>query len=271
MPIIPDLESFPGLVLHSHDYRHPEIFQGKRVVILGAGPSGQDLCLDVSKCADKVYLSHKRTLLRCKLPDNLEQHGPISCVSVDGTVQFDDGQERRVDAILLCTGYKTSFPFLHDDCNIQVRNNRVTHLYKNIFNTKFPTLSFIGLCYRFCIFPRFHLQAQYIAATFSGRKRLPPEDMMNAEEEKDFQEILSAGLREKYAHFTLDDKWDYDNTIALLAGADMLSPHYKDLHKHIFRRREHSLMEYRNDEFILTPDGMWKTVQKSHETCKVKV
>lgn len=94
---------------------------------------------------------------------------------------------------------------------------------------------------------------------------------MNAEEEKDFQEILSAGLREKYAHFTLDDKWDYDNTIALLAGADMLSPHYKDLHKHIFRRREHSLMEYRNDEFILTPDGMWKTVQKSHETCKVKV
>ena len=84
--------------------------------------------------------------------------------------------------------------------------------------------------------------------------------MMNAEEENDFQEILSAGLREKYAHFTLDDKWDYDNTIALLAGADMLSPHYKDLHKHTFHRREHFLMDYKNDEFILTPDGMWKTV-----------
>ena len=246
--------------MHSHDYRHPEIFQGKRVVILGAGLSGQDICLHVAKCADKVYLSHKRAVLRCILPDNLEQHRPIACVSVDGTVQFDDGQERRVDAILLCTGYKTSFPFLHDDCNIQVRNNRVTHLYKHIFNTKFPTLSFIGLCYRFCIFPRFYLQAQYIAAIFSGRKILPPEDMMNAEEEKDFREILSAGLREKYAHFTLDDKWDYDNTIALLAGADMLSPHYKDLHKHTFHRREHFLMEYENDEFILTPDGMWKTV-----------
>ena len=46
--------------MHSHDYRHPEVFTGKHLVILGAGPSGVDICLNVANCAEKVYLSHKR-------------------------------------------------------------------------------------------------------------------------------------------------------------------------------------------------------------------
>ena len=48
MPVIPDLESFPGLVMQSHDYRHPEVFQGKHLVILGATSSGQDICLQAA-------------------------------------------------------------------------------------------------------------------------------------------------------------------------------------------------------------------------------
>ena len=193
-PVIPGLESFPGLVMHSHDYRHPEVFQGKRVVILGAASSGGDICLQVAQYAEMVYLSHKGTLT-CKLPDNVKQRRPITSVSRDGTVWFDDGHDqKKVDVILFCTGYKISFPFLDNDCNIQVRNNRVTHLYKHIFSTKYPTLSFIGLCFKFCVFPHFSLQAQYIAAVLSERKKLPTEEEMNADEEKDFQERLSFGF-----------------------------------------------------------------------------
>lgn len=33
-------DQFKGEKLHSHDYRVPEIFTGKKVVIFGAGPSG---------------------------------------------------------------------------------------------------------------------------------------------------------------------------------------------------------------------------------------
>lgn len=149
LPAIPGLKSFPGVVMHSHDYRHPEVFTGKHLVILGAGASGLDICLNVANCAEKVYLSHKRSLCS-KLPENVEQQRPIMSISVDGTVLFEDGQERKVDFILLCAGYIFSFPLLHDDCSIQVRNNRVTHLYKHIFNTKHPTLSFIGVCSLFC-------------------------------------------------------------------------------------------------------------------------
>ena len=82
------------------------------------------------------------------------------------------------------------FHFLHNDCGIQARNNRVTDLYKHIFNTKFPTLTFIGLGLRICPFLQFSLQAQYVSAVLSARKKLPTEAEMIADEEKDFKEIM---------------------------------------------------------------------------------
>lgn len=260
-PSIPGLDSFPGLLMHSHDYRHPDVFEGKHVVVLGAGSSGQDICLEVAKKAKIVYLSHKSNL-RCKLPDNLKEQRPMSFVSTDGSVHFDDGQQRKVDAILLCTGYEFSFPFLSDACNIKVCNNRVTHLYKHIFNTKYPTLSFIGLCLKVCPFPLFSLQAQYIAAVLSGKKKLPSEKDMNDEEEKDFQEKLSSGLDKKYAHMLGGGQWDYDRTIAQLAGTQPLSEVYEDLYKYVFYRRKNFLMEYKNDEFKITSDGTWAKNEK---------
>lgn len=39
-PKISGQEVFAGEQLHSHDYRIPEVFNGKTVVVLGAGPSG---------------------------------------------------------------------------------------------------------------------------------------------------------------------------------------------------------------------------------------
>lgn len=242
--------------MHSHDYRHPGAFQGKRVVILGAGSSGQDICLEVAKKAEIVYLSHKKNL-PCKLPDNVKEHKPISSVSIDGTVYFDDGQQQNVDAILLCTGYNFSFPFLDFDCNIELHDNRVTHLYKHIFNTKYPTLSFIGLNLRICPFPQFSLQAQYIMAVLSGKKKLPSEKDMNADEEKDFQEKLSCGLGKHYAHLLGERQWDYDRTIAQLAGVEPLCAVYEDLYTYVTDRRREFLMDYKSDEYKLASNGMW--------------
>lgn len=264
MPVIPGLESFPGLVMHSHEYRYPELFQGMRVVILGAGNSGLDICLHVAKCAQNVYLSH-RSLLQSNLPENVEQRRCIISVSSDGTVLFGGGEEEKaVDAIMFCTGYNVSLPFLDDACGIRIRSNRVTHLYKHVFNTKHPTLSFIGLSGKFCVFPHFGLQAQYIAAVLSQRKQLPSEEEMNADEERDFQERLSLGMKEHHAHWLLDFKggnWCYGKTIARLAGVNALSPYYNDLCSHVINRRQHFVMEYKNEEFQITSDEMWTTVQ----------
>jgi len=53
MPDI-SLEKFGGVVMHSHDYRDPEPFKDRRVLILGAGPSGTDIAVEISPLVNKV-------------------------------------------------------------------------------------------------------------------------------------------------------------------------------------------------------------------------
>lgn len=257
IPSIPGLEYFGGLVMHSHDYRDPHPFQGKHVVVLGASSSGQDISLEIAKMAERVYLSHKGHL-SCKLPDNVEECRPMSCVSSNGVVHFDDGEQKEVDAILFCTGYNFSFPFLQSDCGVEVSDNRVTPLYKHVFSTKYHTLSFVGLCLRICPFPVFSFQAQFIAAVLSGKAKLPSEEEMNAEEEQEFKEKLASGLRKKYAHFLGEKQWDYMRCLAQLAGVQPPSEACENLYKFISKRRKEFLMDYKNDEYEFTSNGKWK-------------
>ncbi|XP_071343115.1 flavin-containing monooxygenase 5-like [Trachinotus anak] len=49
--------SFKGRYLHSWEYRSAEGMQGKRVVVIGIGNSGGDIAVDISRVAEKVYLS----------------------------------------------------------------------------------------------------------------------------------------------------------------------------------------------------------------------
>lgn len=53
-PKIPGQHIFKGRQCHSHDYRKPEPFQGHKVVVIGAGPSGMDLALHISATAERV-------------------------------------------------------------------------------------------------------------------------------------------------------------------------------------------------------------------------
>lgn len=62
------LEKFSGTLIHSHSYRSAEPYKNKRVVIVGAGPSGVDIAKLVSKVAAKVLsntqvLHHKKMII----------------------------------------------------------------------------------------------------------------------------------------------------------------------------------------------------------------
>lgn len=57
VPFVPNLkgkEKFKGKQWHSHDYREPSTFAGKRVLVVGAGPSGTDIGAQIVTVADKV-------------------------------------------------------------------------------------------------------------------------------------------------------------------------------------------------------------------------
>ena len=47
VPHFPGIESFPGRVMHSHDLREWSEFKGKRILVIGASYSAEDIALTV--------------------------------------------------------------------------------------------------------------------------------------------------------------------------------------------------------------------------------
>ena len=59
-PHIQGEESFKGKIIHSVEYRDASEFDGKRVLIVGAGNSGVDIASDAATHADQAFLSVRR-------------------------------------------------------------------------------------------------------------------------------------------------------------------------------------------------------------------
>ena len=58
MPEVPG--TFDGESIHSRGYKSPDIFRGKRVLVVGAGNSGCDIAVEASQHADRTFLSVRR-------------------------------------------------------------------------------------------------------------------------------------------------------------------------------------------------------------------
>lgn len=175
-PFVPDLkgsEEFEGKQWHSHDYREPSSLKGKRVLLLGAGPSGADIGAQIATVAKKVgltskfartpqkqalqvFLSHG-TKLKTPLPEGIAQKPYVVALTKNGAV-FQDSTEETVGEILYCTGYKYTFPFLTPECGIEASSCKVQPLYKQVININRPTMCVIGIPFRVCPFPMFDVQ-----------------------------------------------------------------------------------------------------------------
>jgi cation diffusion facilitator CzcD-associated flavoprotein CzcO len=58
MPRVPG--SFEGMTMHSSGYKSPEIFRGRRVLVVGAGNSGCELAVEAGRHAERAFLSVRR-------------------------------------------------------------------------------------------------------------------------------------------------------------------------------------------------------------------
>ena len=59
-PGFPGSDTFPGEQLHAHYYRTPDVFAGKRVVVLGIGNSATDIAVESSRTARETVLAMRR-------------------------------------------------------------------------------------------------------------------------------------------------------------------------------------------------------------------
>jgi dimethylaniline monooxygenase (N-oxide forming) len=57
-PRLPDYAgSFDGTVSHSHEYRTPEPYAGRRVLVVGAGQSAAEIAVELSTVAERTFMS----------------------------------------------------------------------------------------------------------------------------------------------------------------------------------------------------------------------
>ncbi|XP_046402391.1 flavin-containing monooxygenase FMO GS-OX-like 2 [Ischnura elegans] len=219
IPEIPGIECFQGDILHSKDYRVPEIevFTGKEVVILGSSFSAIDISQDIAPVAKRVTICDRscRKILK-EFPDNVSLSGNINRAEEHGFI-LEDGTHCPADTLIYCTGYLYDIPFLGQNCKIEVLNGDfVRPLYKHIVNIEHPTMGFIGVPRLAIPFVLFDHQAQYYLKTLTGEIELPSQEDMWRE---------SSQSTPGKGHILLHDaEWDYYKDLAKSAGLPTLPP-----------------------------------------------
>ncbi|CAN6196642.1 unnamed protein product, partial [Urochloa humidicola] len=213
LPNIKGMDKWSRTQLHSHSYRVPDSFKDQVVVVVGCHESGKDIALELSKVAMEVHISVRPTagsiFASMSKHHNLHQHPEIDCLCEDGRVVFTDCSAIVADAIIYCTGYNYSFPFLDTGGLVTVDDNRVGPLYEHTFPPALaPSLSFVSVA-KLVIIPRFfEAQARWVAQVLSGRRSLPPVEEMTRSVEEYHRAREAAGVPKHHTHSIFFD-WDY--------------------------------------------------------------
>jgi hypothetical protein len=194
--VSPSARLFPGQQLHSHNYRSPAPYAGRRVVVVGASNSGLDVAEEIAAAGAELVVVSSRgggggggaaAAADGKQQPRLERRGMLSALRADGSCAFDDGLPavERVDAVIYATGYRYSFDFLDeafypppaagDTANANADGallrwreeaGRVAPLFLHMFPATgglAPRLSFLGLPWKVVPFPLMQLQARLVA------------------------------------------------------------------------------------------------------------
>lgn len=261
VPTFDGIESFTGRVLHGHDFRDAREFEDKHVIIVGASYSAEDISLQCHKYgAASVTISYRTAAMGFKWPEGMKEVPLIS--NIDGrTVSFSDGTSTEADAIVMCTGYQHSFPFVEDQLRLKTGNRLYPPgLYKGVVWEANPRLMYLGMQDQYYTFSMFDLQAWFARDVITGTAELPDAAAMATEisqwvarEEAladPYQEIdFQADYCRDLAALVDYPKFDIDHTVKMFVDWE--------------HDKEHDILTYRNSAFASAVTG---TTSPSHHT-----
>jgi trimethylamine monooxygenase len=176
-PKVPEFEGFKqfgGRILHAHDFRDALEFKDKDILVVGSSYSAEDIGSQCYKYGARSITSCYRTApMGYKWPKNWEEKPNLLRVDTD-TAYFVDGSSKKIDAIILCTGYLHHFPFLSEELRLKT-DNRLwpLALYKGVVWEANPQLFYLGMQDQWYTFNMFDAQAWYVRDIILGRISLP--------------------------------------------------------------------------------------------------
>ncbi|WP_292757015.1 NAD(P)-binding domain-containing protein, partial [Methylophaga sp. UBA2689] len=181
VPTFEGFDKFGGRILHAHDFRDALEFKDKDILLVGSSYSAEDIGSQCYKYGARSLISCYRTApMGYKWPENWDEKPNLVKVDTD-TAYFMDGSSKKIDAIILCTGYLHYFPFLSDDLRLKT-NNRLwpLNLYKGVVWEDNPKFFYLGMQDQWYSFNMFDAQAWYARDIIMGRIALPSKDDMKA-------------------------------------------------------------------------------------------
>lgn len=180
IPQLPGQEHFRGQILHAADYRTPDPFRGKRVIVVGAGNSAVQIGSEVAEVArvtlavrHPVRFAPQRVLgydihhwldwtrleylpwlqdqsapvldtgvYQQALAANKPDQRPMFCGFTQDGVWWSGNEYERVDAIIFATGYSTRMPYL---ANLAALDSSGAPLHHKGISRVVPGLYYVGL------------------------------------------------------------------------------------------------------------------------------
>jgi trimethylamine monooxygenase len=262
VPEFAGFSTFNGRILHAHDFRDAREFVDKDILIVGTSYSAEDIGSQCWKYgARSITVSHRTGAMGHAWPDNWLEVPLLE--RVEGNVAtFRDGSTKRVDAIILCTGYKHHFPFLPDDLRLKTANRlAAADLYKGVVWNRNTKLFYLGMQDQWFTFNMFDAQAWYVRDIILGRIAVPTDRAMLAADVA-ARVATEDGLED--AHAAIVYQGDYVRE--LMADTDYPSFDVDGANEAFFEWKEHKkrgIMTFRDHSYRSVITG---TMSPTHHT-----
>jgi trimethylamine monooxygenase len=187
VPHFPGMEAFPGRIMHAHDFRSAEEFAGKRILVIGTSYSAEDIASQCYKYGVKsVHCSWRTAPMGFHWPENFTTVPLLTSIEKGTkTCTFKDGSTAEIDAIILCTGYQHSFPFVDPSLRLKTANRLwCDELHEGVIMPNNTKMMYIGMQDQWFTFNMFDAQAWYCRDVILGKIQLPDAATMKEEWQK---------------------------------------------------------------------------------------
>lgn len=250
VPFIPEykgMDSFPGRIMHSHDFRDAEEFRNRNVIVLGSSYSAEDIALQCNKYGAKsVTIGYRHNAMGFKWPQTMKEVHYLDRLEGKKAI-FKDGHEQEADVIILCTGYLHHFPFLEESLQLKTRNRLYPpKLYKGVVWQSNHKLMYLGMQDQFHTFNMFDCQGWYARDVIMGKIKLPSD----TEIEKDINKWVEMEEKLEDPYQMIDFQTEYTKELHELSDYPKID--FELIRKH-FVDWEHDKVEniltYRDKSF----------------------
>ena len=210
----------------------------------------------------QVYISHSGSPIQWNTTkDNYKETTRISHIDSNGKVFLFDGSEYEADAIIFCTGYKIDLSFLSKPIGLNISDNYVQPLYKDLVNPHYQSSCFfIGLGYE--IIPPMHcyLQSKVARAIFHNCHQniiLSTEELMKDVEEVE-RNFENNHVEMRYRHFFTNKQISYFQWCAAVAEKVLtfkIPNYFENMYTMVKFLRSTDLNGYKRNKFLLTDES----------------